>query len=123
MNRIEIEIGGKLRAFRLGLHFLGEILNHFDTDISGLGSLMVTNPYKAVPAIIYFGHAYECKKSGKAIDFTILDCSEWVEELENTYSNEVIHTLTKVLVDSLRKNVPGYKLAEEANNAKEAKKK
>lgn len=113
MNYIEIEIGGKKRGFKFGLGFLGDILEHFDIDVGGFGEMLSKNPFKAIPAIIYFGHAYDVKKKGQIVDFSLLDVDEWVEELEHGYANENIEALLNVLLDSMRKNVPGLKEVEE----------
>lgn len=119
MNKTEINIGGQNRSFIFGLGFLGDILEHFDTDITGLGRMMEKNPYKCIPAIIYFGHAYYLKKKGDAVMFSMMDVDGWIEDMEDTYAHPDIEKLLTVLLDSMRKNVPGMKEVE----AKESKKK
>lgn len=119
MNYFELEIGGKKRGFRFGLGFLGDILEHFDLDIGGFGNMLSKNPFKAVPAIIFFGHRYEQKKKGIVIDFTLIDVDEWVENLEDGYANEGIELMLQVLLESMRKNVPG--LAEVEGEKKKSK--
>lgn len=119
MNYIEIEIGGKKRGFRFGLGFLGNILDHFNMDIAEFGQLMSRNPFKAIPSILYFAHEYEVKRMGDVPDFTIIDFEMWVEDMPNGYADEKVEAALNVLLESMRKNVPGLKQAE----AEQAKKK
>lgn len=107
MNIIEIKIGGKLRTFRFGLGFLGEILEHLDTDIAGLGQMMEKNPFKAIPTILYFSHKSEIELTDRAVDFTMKDAYMWLEELPNGYGHPDIEKLLQKMIDSMRKYVPG----------------
>ncbi|HUS89828.1 MAG TPA: hypothetical protein VMW91_10810 [Desulfosporosinus sp.] len=107
MNRIEIEIGGKLRTFIFGLGFLGEILDYLDTNVEGLGKMMDRNPFKVIPAILYFGHKSELEITGRPVDFTFNDACTWVEEMENSYAHPDIEKVLKHMISSMRKNVPG----------------
>lgn len=107
MNYIEVEIGGKKRGFTFGLGFLGDILEYFNTDVVGFVRLTESNPFKAVPAILYFAHRYTVRKNGGAVDFELIDVDGWIEELENSYANEKVDTILGVLIESMKKHIPG----------------
>lgn len=106
MNYIEFEIGGKTRGFKLGLGFLGELLRHYNTDMVGLGHLMVNNPFSVTPAILYYSHKQDCLRSGKPVDFTLYNVDDWVEELPETVQNENIEKVMLLLMDSIKKHLP-----------------
>lgn len=118
MNGIEIEIGGRKRKFHYGLWTLGELLTHFDTDIAGFGKILSENPFKAIPAILYYGHLYAVKKDKQVQDFSEFDVYEWIEEKENTYADPDIEQLLNVVLESMKKNVPGLAAAVEDDKKK-----
>lgn len=108
MNSVQFEIGGKKRKFTFGLGFLGDILHELNINMMELGEMMLSNPYKAVPSILYYSHAYEVKKSGEIVDFTIYDFNEWIEQLDGSYQNKEIDAALSVLLESMKKNIPNF---------------
>ena len=123
MNRIEIELGGKLRTFIFGLGFLGEILDYLNTDVKGLGQMMEKNPFKTIPAILYFGHKSELETTGRVVDFTFNDVCRWLEELDGSYAHPDIERLLIHMITSMRKNVPGLNEVYVEMEKEESKKK
>lgn len=105
MNYIEFEIGGKLRGFKFGVGFLGDILEFLDTDIVGLGKSISKNPFKATPAILFFGHKRECERKGVPVTFTLDDVNDWIEELKGGLNNENITQCGIIIVNELRKHL------------------
>ncbi len=105
-NFKEIKIGGKLRAFRYGIWNVGELLAHFDMDITTFGLHWIKNPFQTVPAILYYGHKFECENRGEEIDFSIQDFARWLEEFENTVANEDINGVLMALSDALKSMFP-----------------
>ena len=108
-NFVEIEIGGKTRAFRFGMEAIGDIQEHLDLDIGGIGRMSIRNPFKIVPVIFFYGHSYETKERGRLVDFTISDFAKWVSEFEGTYAHPEIDGVLKVFFDSVIKYTPGAK--------------
>lgn len=108
-NFIEIEIGGKIRAFRFGLEVIGDIQEHLDVDVTGLGRLSIKNPFKLVPVIFFYGHSFETKERGRLIDFTISDFAKWISEFDQTYAHPEIDGVLTVFFDAVIKYTPGAK--------------
>jgi len=123
MNTIEIELGGKLRTFIFGLGFLGEILDYLNTDVKGLGEMMERNPFKTIPAILYFGHKSELETTKRVVDFTFNDVCRWLEELEGSYSHPDIEKVLAHMITSMRRNVPGLNEVYTQMENEESKKK
>ena len=111
-NFVEIEIGGKLRAFRFGLEVIGDIQEHLDLDIAGVGRMSIRNPFKIVPVIFFYGHKYETQERGRLVDFTISDFAKWIGEFEDTYAHPDIDGVLKVFFDTVIKYTPGAKKVE-----------
>lgn len=109
MNEIEFEIGGKVRRFKLGLGFLGELLSHFDTNMMGLGRIMVNNPFSTTPAILYLSHKSYCMLNAVPVDFTLQQVEVWIEELEDWQNDKNIEALLGVLFESIQKYIPQQK--------------
>jgi hypothetical protein len=106
MNFIQFKIGGKPRGFKLGLGFLGDVLNHYDTDLQGFGRMAVRNPFSLTPAILYYAHKHECIRKGKPIDFELHDVEDWIEEMPKTLSNPDIEKLMILMMESIKKHLP-----------------
>lgn len=102
----EFEIGGKVRGFRFGLGFLGDILEHFDTDIMGFGELLTKNPYKCVPNVLYYAHQRDCEKKEIPFDVKKSDVIDWIDEIENGVNNKNIVEALRLIVDVVKKHLP-----------------
>lgn len=106
MNQIEFEIGGQNRGFIIGLGFLGDMLNHFDTDIQGIGRMALNNNIFALtPACVYYGHKHWCISNKKPIDFTIYDVEGWLSEVENGMFNDNVQSLLVIMTETLTKHL------------------
>lgn len=108
-NFVEIEIGGKVRAFRFGLGTVGRIQKHLNVDIAGLGEQSIKNPFMTVPVILFFGHEHETRKRGQVVDFSIENFEDWLEDFEGTFAHPDIDGVLKVFFDSLMNMIPGAK--------------
>lgn len=117
MNSIKIEFAGKERGFTFGLYVLGELLEYYDTDIVGFGEKMQKNPFKVIPVVLYQGHAFDLKINKQPVDVTLEDVALWADE---GYGDGRVDRIIGVLMDSMRKNVPGLA---EAMDDKDGKKK
>ena len=106
MNYIEFEIGGKLRGFKLGLGFIGDILQHYDTDMMGLGKLLVNNPFSATPAILLYGNKHDSIRKGLPFDIKMYEVEDWIEDIENGLQNKNIEALMVILLESVKKHLP-----------------
>ena len=106
MNELNFEIGGKTRGFKMGLGFLGDIISHYNTDIVGLGHIMVKNPFSATPAIVYYAHLHDCKRRGIPVDFTIFDAQDWVDSLKDPMNDPNLESLLTIMLDSIKKYLP-----------------
>ena len=120
MNYIEFEIGEKLRGFKLGLKFLGDILEHYDTDIVGFGELLDNNPFQTRPAILYFAHLADVQRKNQPVTFTLNDVIDWVDELEGGISNDNVIQTVMLVLESVKKHIPK---SDEPVSEDEAKKK
>lgn len=106
MNQIEFNIGGENRRFNFGLKFLGDILNHFDTDMGGFGELIDKNPYHTRPAILYFAHLASVQRNQKPVTFTLEDVIYWVDEMENGISNPNVVQAVQLVLESVTRHLP-----------------
>ena len=120
MNYIEYEIGGKLRGFKLGLKFLGDVLSHFDTDIMGLGELMDKNPFATRPVILYYAHLSSVQGKNQPVTFTQEDVMDWVDEMEGGISNDNVIQTVMLVLESVKRHIP---TSDEPVKEDEAKKK
>lgn len=118
MNCIEFEIGGKLRGFKFGLKFLGDILEHFDTDIVGFGEMLDSNPFKTRPAILYFGHLADTQRKGHPLTFSFDDVMDWVEDLEGGVSNPNVISAIMLVLESVKIHIPKSDKPEKKGTAK-----
>lgn len=118
MNYIEFEIGGKLRGFKLGLGFLGSVLKELDTDITGFGNTMVSNPFLSVPTILYCGHYHDCKRKGVPVTFELYDFEDWVEEMPRGVNNENFVGVVNIVVEAIKMHLPQVEVSEEDNSKK-----
>lgn len=109
MNEIKFNIGGEVRGFKIGLGFLGAIQLHFDTNMMGLGHIMVNNPFATTPAIVYFAHKSYQQSAKKPIDFTITDVEDWLDALPDWREDKNIEQLLTIMLDSIQKYIPKTK--------------
>lgn len=116
MNQLIFAIGGKERGFKLGLGFLGDILKHYDTDLMGLGKLMVKNPYDLTPTILYYAHIQYCARNSQVVDFNLYDVQDWVEGLDDPMNDKNIEAVLKLLIDTIKKYLPKKEETEEDND-------
>ncbi len=105
-NFIEIEIGGKVRAFRFGLKAIGDMQHDLGLSLIQLGRELIDNPFRVVPSILYHGHKYETQRRKQQVDFTSDDFSEWLEDFDGTYAHPKINDVLQVFVDSTAKYIP-----------------
>lgn len=106
MNYIEFNIGKKDRGFKFGLGFLGDIIAHYGTSLTGLGRIMVDNPYSIAPACLYFGHYHDCVRKGLPIDFTIYDAQDWMDELPEPLNDKNVAGAISRVVDTITRYLP-----------------
>lgn len=119
MNSIKLTIGGKNRSFRLGLGMLGDVMDHLDVGADKMDRMISQNPFKAIPVMMYFAHVHECKKAGEAIDFTIEDFKEWLDE-EGWSQGKSMTAFMRAYLESVSKYAPQVD-AEEVKSEKVSK--
>ena len=106
MNYIEFEIGGKLRGFKAGLGFFGDVLDHLKLELHEFGTMLVKNPFKAMPAMLFFMHLHDCNRKGFSTDFTIDDFEDWIEELPSGVSNKNLEKTAVMVIQNATKHLP-----------------
>lgn len=106
MNYVEFHIGGKSRGFKFGLGFLGDLIQHYNTDLSGLGRVMVNNPFSVAPACLYYAHYHDCARKGVPVDFTIHDAQDWMDELDDPLNDKNVAGAIKVAVATITRYLP-----------------
>ena len=118
MNKLIFEIGGEQRGFIIGLGFLGDMLNHFDTDIQGIGKMAINNNIFALcPTCVYYGHKHYCMSEKKPIDFTLYDVEQWLLDLENGMFNKNVQELLSLMTKTLTSHL-GHLIGEEGKEKK-----
>ena len=120
MNYLEFEIGGKTRGFRFGLKVIGDCIKHSNQDPTAFMESIVKNRFESVPVILYYAHKYETEKKGIAVDFTLFDIYEWVEE--EGLMNKKLDEVTQYFIRSLYNNVPTMKAELDKEGNEELKK-
>lgn len=121
MNYLEFEIGGKLRGFRFGLKFLGDLLTRLDCDMGGLGIMIDKNPFATRPVILSLAHKADLQSKGRPIDFTEDDVMSWVDEMPNGISNDNVVQSIRMVIEAIQKHLP--KIEEIAEDETDSKKK
>lgn len=106
MKYIQIEIGGKKRGCKLGLGFLGEVIDDLGNDVSEIVEGLKKNPYKMIPILMYHSMVYNLKSKGKNPSFTIYDVTDWIEEEEKGFNSDKVVDFLKAFTASIVKDVP-----------------
>ena len=121
MNQVEFNIGGKDRGFKFGLGALGDIIQHYNTNLLGLGRIMVNNPFTITPVILFYGHKHHCLRNTQKIDFTVESFQDWMDDMENPMHNKGVEQVIKIFADSIQKHLP--KTEEVSTDSKNTEKK
>jgi len=87
MNYIEFEVGGKLRGFKFGLGFFGDLQKHFNADFEDIQSLIKKNSILFLPAMLFYGHKHDCIRKGVPVTFELWNFEDWIVELEGGITN------------------------------------
>ena len=106
MNYIELEIGGEKRGFRLGLGFLGGLLEDMDIGMTELSNKLSKNPFKTIPLMMYHSAICDLERKGEPVDFTKFDIIDWIEELEGGFENKVVVDFLNAFTKSMTKDIP-----------------
>tara|TARA_R110000868_G_scaffold410990_1_gene701226 strand:+ start:460 stop:834 length:375 start_codon:yes stop_codon:yes gene_type:complete len=81
-QQIELTLGGKKRKFTFGILMTGNLLERkeFDNDYGYLIQIMSKNPFKFGHIVMFESLVNTCNKYKKEVDFTELDCLQWLED-------------------------------------------
>ncbi len=109
MNYIEFSLGNKVRGFKMGLGFLGDVLKHYDTDIVGFGEFTTKNIFDVTPTVLYYAHKHDCIRKGIPVDFEIYHVSDWLDELDNPLEDKNVAACMTMLIDTITKYLPVLK--------------
>ena len=113
MNYIEFQVGGKLRGFKFGIGFLGDILKHYDTDLQGFGNIVSKNPFSVLPALLFYGHYHDAIRKGATIDFTIYNVEDWVDLVDDPLNDKNFVSAIQRCIDSIVRYLPKAEEGEE----------
>ena len=113
MNYIELEIQEKKRGFKLGLGFLGELLEVMDIDVSELQTKLGKNPFKIIPLMMFNAYKYDCERKGNTMELSQNDFIDYVEDkgFESSEIMGFINTFTKSMVKDVPKSDSKKKVA------------
>ncbi len=103
---IEFEIGGKVRKFNFGLQCMGNSFERLDTDLANIGKVMLTNPFKATPAIFYEAHRAAVEYDGKLVDFSYSEVCKWLDDIDGGINNKNIEKGFELFLETLKNHLP-----------------
>ena len=105
-NYIQIEIGGKKRGCKLGLGFLGEVIETEKVEVTELMDKLTKNPWRTIPLIMFHSMAYNLKRKGEEVTFNLGDVADWIEEEKDGFSSEVVSSFLTAFTESVTKDIP-----------------
>ena len=79
-KQAKISLGGKERTFYFGLGFLGLFIEKTGIGMDGLEDFMSTNPFKAIPQMMFYSLAYGYIRQDLEPDFNVYIVGEWIDE-------------------------------------------
>ena len=79
-KQAKISLGGKERTFYFGLGFLGLFIEKTGTDIGDLTIYIKSNPFKAIPEMMYYSLYYGYIREDLEPDFNAYIVGEWIDE-------------------------------------------
>ena len=76
----KIILGGKERTFYFGLGFLGLFIEKTGISMDALEDYMKTNPFKAIPELMYYSLIYGYIREDLKPDFNVYKVTDWIDE-------------------------------------------
>ena len=76
----KIDLGGKERTFYFGLGFLGLFIEKTGISMDALEDYMKTNPFKAIPELMFYSLVYGYIREDLKPDFNVYLVTEWIDE-------------------------------------------
>ena len=105
MNTIQLTINKRKVTFTLGLIFIGEMLDKYETSVEELFTKVDRNPFKWLPLTMYESAKATFDLDGKQIDFTY---KEFINDIEQDggVGGPAATEFTIAFVKSMVKDVP-----------------
>jgi hypothetical protein len=113
MKKYSKNINGIERTFHFGLGFLGQLFDETDITFANIDSLLVSNPFKTLPLLMYHSLSYGYLRDGKELDFTIYNINDWVDADENIGVDFI-----EKFKNSLTKDVPAQEIETDVKKKK-----
>lgn len=109
---MKIKLNNREFDCSFGLGFLGELIDVLDISYDELFNRYEKNPIKYVPVIMYESVKYALDGE---IDFTKKEFMQWIDN-EGGLSNKELVRFSQAFLDSIVKNVPEEKEAEQESS-------
>lgn len=104
---MKLKINNQELEFKLGVGFLGELIDETGKSLEDVLSGIDNNPYKYVPIAMYVSAKYALERQGKEVGFNKYEFTDWIEADGGlTDKNESAITFLKELTKDLTKDVP-----------------
>jgi len=105
MKKITLFLGGQNRDFHFGIGFIGMFLEKNNIKISDVMEFLQSNPFKAVPELMYCSILFNYQRNGLTVDFDAWDVAEWIDEAGGINGAEV-EQFSNAFLQSMTKDVP-----------------
>ena len=104
---MKLKINNRELEFKLGVGFLGELIDETGKSLEDVLNGIDNNPYKYVPIAMYVSAKYALQRQNKQVDFDRFTFIDWIEADGGlTDKNKsAIHFLQELTKD-LTKDVP-----------------
>jgi len=120
MKELKLKIGGVDYTFSLGLGFLGELLEETDLGIDDIIPKMIKNPFKWVPAMMFYSAKFTKDLNNEEFDFTTTTILEGLETEPGGINCKQSLKFMRALNKSMYNNVP---VSDEVETEDDSKKK
>ena len=96
-----MRLGGKERTFWFGLGFLGSYLANSNIKLSEIDQAIESNPFRAIPEMMFQSLKYGYDRVGASVDFSLYDVAEWIDE-NGGVSGDLVQTFLKAFGESMK---------------------
>ncbi|WP_185269264.1 hypothetical protein [Chryseobacterium indologenes] len=119
-NYLKLKIGGKERGLKVGIGFLKQYTEAEKVTFSELLEKFTSDTLFTLPKMIFHSLSINDKLAGNAIDYTIDDVFDWIDEIG--LQSEQIAQYCTVFAESIKVHLPKAE-GDEEKGKKEPQKK
>lgn len=103
-NYLKLNIGGKERVLKVGIGFLQQYTEQENVTFAELVEKFNSDTFFTIPKMIYHSLSLNDKLAGNAIDYTINDVFDWIDDI-GLQSEQIAQYCTS-FADSIKVHLP-----------------